>query len=299
MTTINIVTKETIDNEVMTILENAQDVGGKVYASIPIRLLAVDESYQRVEFTSEEKIADLARNFNPKLMDAPRVSAHVEEGKFYLVDGYHRTEAKKRIGDKSITCEILQDMSNDPEERRKQEADIFRNQQIWTEKPSPASLHKANMVCDNNDNIALDSLVKKYGFMYKTNKNRGRCAVNTLSGFTAALRAVRVSGRETLDDIFYVLKKSRWNEESGGLSANAISVLQGIFDYNPVLREHKKKVVKFYKKYSPKMLEVEARSKYKYRSRKVAEELFLEDLLAEVIKIDKGVHEKYHVDTAA
>ena len=297
MTTINLNNSVTMKlfNVVMA---NTIHIGNKVFALIPLDLLAVGD-YQRTDFYNKEKVTRLAANFNRNLMDPITVCAHPEEGLFYVVNGMHRKGALEILGEESVECEILQNMSNDPEERRRQEADIFRKQMADLDPISPVAMHKANIICGDKSSIMLDDAVKKYGFLYKTNNNKGRCAANTLTGFTAALRTVKISGKETLEDIFYVLKNGLWNEESGGLSALSISVLRCVFDYNPGLSENKDLLVKIYKEYPPKLLEAKARAKYEYRSAKVAEALFIEDMLAGVIAIDNGVHNKYKVDSAA
>lgn len=302
MTTINIMTKEIngkYDNEATTIMKNAQAVGkedeGKVYASIPIRLLAIDPSYQRVEYTSESKINDLARHFDPHLMEAPKVSLHAEEGKFYTVDGYHRTEVYKILGKSDITCEILQGLSNDPEKRQIQEAEIFRKQQKWTEKLTPVSLHKANMKCGDKPSIELEELVKSYGFKYRTNGNRGRCQKRTLTGFRTALDVVRSYGKEMLEDIFDVIIGAKWDGETSGLGDITITTLRNMFYYNPETREHKDEIINIMKELTPRLFEAKARARYDKRASKVATSLYLEDLLAEKIQLDKNIHSKYNV----
>ena len=278
-------------------MKNVHTIAGKVFADIPLKLLEVGD-YQRVEFSSEKKILALAANFDKNLMDPLTVVAHPEEGKFYVVNGYHRKRAVEINGkEDSVACEILQNLSDNPDVRRMEEADLFRRQTVTTEKLSPVAMHKANLICNDGPSWHLDQLVSKYGFMYKTNKNRGRCPVNTLTGFSAALEVTRVYGKEVLDDIFDVLHRTQWSMESKGLSGISISILRNIFVYDPETREAaaKETIINILREYSPKMFEAEARAKYKLRSGQVAGSLYLEDILIEKLGIADGVHQKYHV----
>lgn len=276
------------------VLKNEHTIAGKVFADIPLKLLEVGD-YQRVEFASEKKILQLAASFDKNLMDPLTVVAHPEEGKFYVINGYHRKRAVEINGkDDSIACEILQNLSDDPVVRRREEADLFRRQMETLDKLSPVAMHKANLICNDIPSWHLDQLVSKYGINYKTNLNRGRC-VNTLTGFTTALRVSKVYGKEMLDDIFYVLHKSMWTMESKGLGNVAISILRNIFVYDPETRENKDKIVEIFREISPKKFIGRATTRYETRSENVAASLYLEDLLIEELGIDDNIHKKYNV----
>ena len=295
MTTININTADDSTRELFdNCMSNAQRVGNKIFASIPLRLLEVGE-YQRVEYYDKGKVLALKENFDENLMDPLTVSPHPEEGKFYIVNGMHRKEAVEMLGEKKIECEILQGMPSDPKLRLIKEANIFRKQMEQIDKITPVAIHKANMICGDQASIDLDEVIRKHGIQYKTNKNRGRCSKNTLTGFDTSLRVVKSYGKEVLNDIFDVLIKSGWQMESSGLGDNTISAVRNIFVYDPVARENKDVIVSILRETTPKLFEADSISRYKLRGIKVAMSLYLEDIIAEKLDIDKNIHNRYHV----
>lgn len=299
MTTINL--RIPASNETMklyrTVINNAQSIGAKKFADIPLDLLAVGK-YQRVDYYDKGKVSKLAEHFNKNLMDPLTVSPHPEEGKFYIVNGMHRKEAAEINGMDTIECEILQNMPEDPFERERAEAEIFRKQEAIKDKLTPVSVHKANMICGEQASLDLDEIIKKHGILYKTNKNKGRAADNTLTGFSVSLKIVRIYGKEVLDDIYDVIIRSGWQMESCGLSNIIISVIRNLFVYDPEARENKDEIVKILRHTTPKMLQAEAISAYKLRGSQVAMSLYLEDLAALTLGIDKNIHSKYKVDVA-
>ena len=296
MTTINLRIPATMETMKLykTVVNNAQTIGAKKFADIPLELLAVGK-YQRTDYYDKGEVSKLAEHFNKNLMDPLTVSPHPEEGKFYVVNGMHRMEAAEINGYETIECEILQNLPADPFEREKEEAEIFRKQEDTKDKLTPVSVHKANMICGEQASIDLDEIVHKYGILYKTNKNRGRCADNTLTGFSTALSIVRINGKDMLDDMFDVLIKAGWQMESRGLGDQVLASLRNVFIYDPISRENKDVMVEILRSTTPKMFTAESISRYKLRGTKVAMSLFLEDLVADKIVIDKNIHSRYNV----
>ena len=276
------------------IINNAQTIGSKKFADIPLELLEIGE-YQRVDFYSKAKVNGIAANFNKNLMDPLTVSPHPEEGKFYVVNGMHRMEAAKIIGLETIECEILQGLSDIPEERLVEEADIFRKQTEGTDPMSPAAVHKANIICGDEASINLDNVVKKYGIMYKTNNRKGMCEANVLTGFSVALRTTKWRGVKMIDSIMYVLNRSMWQMETGGLSNFAISMIRNLLVYDSEIFNNLDIVTSVIREYSPRLFKAKAIAKYERRGVDVACSLYLEDLVSEVLPIDRNVHLKYNV----
>ena len=277
------------------IINNAQTVGNKKFAAIPLELLTVGE-YQRVDFYNTSKVDYLTTHFDNNLMDPLKVSPHQEEGMFYVVDGMHRLNAAKAKGTiTELECEILQHLSAIPRERLIQEADIFRSQNKGTDALTPAAVHTANLICGNQASIDLDNVVRKYKVMYKTNALRGKCNPGVLTGFSRAMAVAKTYGVEMLDSIFYVLNRSMWQMESGGLGNYPISMLRNLFYYDPETMINLELVTGILKEYSPKIFKAKALARYERRGDDVACSLFLEDLVNEVLPLDMNVHVKYAV----
>lgn len=90
-------------------MKNIQTIGKKHYAEIPTELLFADESFQRTDTCSKEKIRRLANKFDINKMDTLRVVPHAETCNFSIIDGYHRFKAAEMLGIDSVPCEVIVD----------------------------------------------------------------------------------------------------------------------------------------------------------------------------------------------
>ena len=129
----------------VTVMSNLKEIGQKKFASIPAELLFSDGRFQRTELSSEKKINSLVRNWNPDKMDALRVVAHPEEGRFSIVDGDHRFRAGKIVGMEMFPCEVIQ-FKGSVEDRLMFEATLFATQLQEVEQLSCIQKHKANLI---------------------------------------------------------------------------------------------------------------------------------------------------------
>lgn len=273
-----------------TIMGNLKQVGNKYYASISTEggFLFADERFQRAGLPSSiKKIKALASKWDIKKMDALRVVPHKEECRFSVVDGYHRLEAAKIVGETELVCEIIMDISDDPIERLVQEATLFATQKDEVDNLTPIEKHNANVLRGVKANVDLHELVTKYNIPLKKNPTHGRVKIGALAGFTAALRNIEINnGKQIMDNVFYVICNSRWNIAPGGFSANAINALASMYKLHPVnAKEITEALIEFCKPIEPDKLFASAMDKYPERRTTERNVLYLEDYLCEKLGI--------------
>lgn len=275
------------------VFSNMKRVGTKSYACIPLDMLYVDDSYQRVEMASKRKIKELADKWMPEKMDALLVVPHPEKKKFVIVNGYHRFEAAKILekrgkGIIGLECDIVLNLSEDPEERRIQEAKLFVSQEDEVDKLTPLQKHKASIVCGEQGNIVVQKVVDKYGIKLKKPTGRGLAKIGHLAGFTAALRVATVGGEQMLDDIFDVLMKSRWNLDKRGFGAQSIKSVYNVLKLHPEHRtEVKEEIVKYLLPIQPSQFFANAAAAYPERTTDERQTIHLEDVVCEALGIER------------
>ena len=76
-----------------TVINNSYSICGKRIASIPVALMAIDDSYQRVLGTTIKK---LMNSWDNNKCDFLVVS--YRDNKFYVIDGQHRYSVAKAKG---------------------------------------------------------------------------------------------------------------------------------------------------------------------------------------------------------
>ena len=285
VTNISDMSKERLFNLTM---QNCQKIGNKVFVFIPMELLFVDARFQRVSESSKTKIRNLTNCWDDNKMDALKVSVHPEANEFSIIDGYHRFTAGKTKGFNGFSCELIQGLSENPEERIIQEATLFATQNDEVDILSPVEKHKANVLRGVTENIVLQDIINKYNIPLKTNPSHGKVKIGHLAGYTCALRIAKVYGEEMLDDIFYIICESRWNIAARGLSANVITSVANMLKFHPSHREEiKSELIKYFKPIEPDKFLASAMDKYPERKEKERLSLFLEDHLCEQIGMER------------
>lgn len=285
-------TNATRENTYNLIMANTIPVGNKRYANILTDegIIFADKRIQRDNDTTraKKKIRNLAENWDINKMDALKVVPHPEEHRFSLVDGYHRLSAAIIKGEKSLVCEIITGLSDNPEERIIQEATLFATQNDEVDVLSPIERHKANVLRGIKENVIVDDLCNKYNIALKKNPSHGRTQTGQLAGFTMALQFARTAEKEILDRTFCILCESRWNIAKLGLSANTIHMVANILKLHPEYQnEICSLLIKEFTPIEPEQLFSQAYSKYPARKEKERNLLYLEDVVCENLGITR------------
>lgn len=202
----------------------AKKIGNKYMANVDISLLTVDPRFQRVDTYTPAKVRKLAAEFDSDKMDILPLSPHDEEGKFSVIDGYHRYMAAKLRGMETLPCDIIMNMPTDPAQRLKREAEIFVSQDKDTERLTPLQKHGANIILEVKANINLQKAIDKYKIKVKNLKTRSTKQVGVLTGFADAL-VIAGYGEKYIDETFRILKEAKWDLTPNGLGARQIRAI--------------------------------------------------------------------------
>ena len=262
-----------------TVESNAQKIGNKYFASIPVELLTWDDSYQRTDTRDMRKIGALARNWNPHKMSPLLVTAHREECKFCIVDGYGRYMANslRMGGTTELECEIIFDTPEDTEERRKFEASLFVKQKDEEEFLKPYQKHKACLLLGDPVAMAIEESCQKHNVIIVS--KTGQRKKGMLGSYTDAYGIARANGKDGLMFIFDTIEKLNWNEEANGYSRCVMRGLQKAYEKCVNEEVTQDKVIEMLRGTTPEKLRASAVAKYPQRNDQAATRMYIEDLL--------------------
>lgn len=160
-----------------SVLNNAYSICGKRIASVPVELMELDHTYQRVLGKTTKKL--MAEWDNDK---CDFLVASYRDNRFYIIDGQHRYSVAKAKGIYDLPCIIFTGLTQSDEALK------FAQQQDNVNKLTPYDTFKANIACGDTSirEIAIDMKIKyvcdKYNIEVKkfSNGSQGkilRCLV--------------------------------------------------------------------------------------------------------------------------
>lgn len=255
---------------------------------IPIELLAIDESYQTPERTNRgNAITKLAKNWDENKLEPIAVVPHVDECKFYVVNGYGRWQASQMQTPnyEYLYATVLLGATNmNVDERRRFESELFAYQDREVSTLKPIQIHGALMNLGNEAVIILEELRKKYKFSYLNEK--GNRAGGVLGSYSETLNIAKVKGKDCLEYIFGVCQKSAFHKKSNGYASYVVRTLKDAWSAYPEDREDTKKYLSEYLRgIDPAMLKATAIVKYPMLESRMACSLLIEDLIVENLSL--------------
>lgn len=266
-------------------IKNKFIINNQTYCVIPISLIKVDESYQRNKSCDQSNINALANNIDMNLLDPVLLSEHPEEGKFAVIDGYHRIEALNILGHKSVLARIASGLSSNPKERSVQEAEIFKNQDVRTERLTVGQKHKACVKCGIHRYVVLEECIQgrklfvdaKY-FRNMPEDEKARYADwKVLSGYTSALAiAGYTNGKELLNSVLNIIEASHWRDSANGYSSKIIRTIATILNLHDNSEFVCKAMVDYFLPMEPNEFIARAYEKYPARREKERLDILLE-----------------------
>lgn len=274
-----VVETEVMETETMlarTVMSNAYTLWGKKIADIPVDLLELDHSYQRVETGNAKKIAD---NWDDNACEFLLVS--YRNGKFYVIDGQHRMIAAKIKGIQSLPCVILVGLTKSEEARR------FSVQGMGRKKLTPNDTFKANIECGNAEykEVAIDMEIKricdKYGVtITKSNFNLDHNP-KRLRSISRSRIIVDGTGSECFEWILNTITNSHWDECIDAYEKDMLMLLKSYYiEHNHIgdLEEATEKLIKVFNKITPKTMIARAVADYSTHTKTTAMKIKLTEL---------------------
>ena len=204
-----------------TVMSNTYEICGKRIASVPVSLMEIDYSYQRVTGSTIKKLTSEWDNNKCNFL-----IASYRNNKFYIIDGQHRMTVAKAKGVSSLPCIIFTGLTVE------QEALMFGGQQKNVNKLSTYDTFKANVCCGDEtiNEIKIDMEVKricdKYGIDITGAKNI-RVGEKALRSLSTARLIVKTSPK-LFETIINIINSSNWALSSWAYSDKILCALRTV-----------------------------------------------------------------------
>lgn len=294
-----VITPETFRNNKMAydlVIKNCQTIGGKRFCYIPLDLLEIDEDYQRIFCISMDKVHALTRKWDANKCDPILVAPHPETNTFSVIDGSHRMLVAGALHMEGIVAVLADDLSDDPTERKIQEAELFSEQETNTDHLSPSHKHKAYVVRGIKKYCVLDKCIQGRRLLLNAHelKNMSKEKQDALrasdycvlTGYNAAVQAAAMTnGEETLTNIFNIIEEAGWHGATNGYGANVIVPVKSILNLHDNDPKVIKAIIGFFKPMEPDTFFAKAHAKYEGRKEKERLTMYLEEEVAKRLGI--------------
>ena len=220
-----------------TVMKNSYELWGKRIAAIPVSLLKLDESYQRILSANVKKLmAEWDESKCTFLLVSYR------DDVFYVVDGQHRLAVAKGKGIVDLPCIILTGLT------REQEALVFARQNRNVTKLNPFDTYKANIACGNKEipevftDMEISRICKKYNIevkkVYWVQNNP-----KTLRSLSRARQIVSGNGSSCFEWILNTVTSSKWNMCSEAYTKHIMIMLRNYYTENVGNLDNASKVI--------------------------------------------------------
>lgn len=259
-----------------TVMANSYTLWGKKIADIPVDLLELDHSYQRVETGNAKNIAD---NWDDNACEFLLVS--YRNGKFYVIDGQHRMIAAKIKGIESLPCVILVGLSKSEEARR------FSVQGMGRRKLTPNDTFKANIECGNIEykEVATDMEIKRICDKYGVTISKSNFNLNynpkRLRSISRSRRIIDSAGSECFEWIIDTVANSNWDECSDAYEKDMLILLKNYYvEHNRIgnLEQATEKLITVMNRVTPKEIIAQAVATYPAHTKATAMKIKLTEL---------------------
>ena len=273
-----------------TVMNTRHFVGVKEFCFIPLELLEIDDSYQRLNCINKEKIYSLVNHFDQNKCDPIQVSPHPETYTFAVTNGVHRMMCAQIRKESGIEACIMTGLSSDPEQRRIQEAALFATQTDQVDNLSASQKHNANVVRGIKKYVVLDECIKERKLVVDCKlirnlpkeKQDEMADYRVLTGYTAALAtAGLVDGKAILTNILDIIEKSAWRNSACGYSVDVIRTLQSILIMHNNDNKIINAIIDYFVHIEPKEFMAQAYAAYPSRTQKERLCILLEKEIAE------------------
>lgn len=236
--------------EIVSIGLNGKEVK-KIIALVPVSLIEVDQqAYQREE---KKHVIKMSKEWDDSQCTLLLVNYRSKEGKFYAIDGQHRTIVARILGIEYLACEIFIDLTVEEEAKR------FLYYNTGTKSLSPFDTFKANICWGEVNDTAIKQVCDKYDIAIIDRKNKKR----TLKSVTVARNIYRTGGTAALNWIFSLIKEAHWEDFKESYSADILMGLNAVYSsYMDNLSEARKNLLTFMQKSNPTEIIGLANSEY-------------------------------------
>lgn len=176
--------------------------------------LKIDDDAQRK--LNEKRAKEIAEGLIVDALGSIVVSERAD-GKRYVVDGMHRTQACKLRGLRTIKAEIHYGLS------QQQEATLFLIKNRESAKVSTIDQYRVGLTAGDALCVSVDQVLKKHGL------GLGASSTNSVGAVSAVLRVTRLYGPEVLDRALTVVEAAwgRDKESWDGVILGGVAMFLG------------------------------------------------------------------------
>lgn len=259
------------------VINNTYSICGKRIASVPVELMELDHSYQRVLGTTTKRLME---EWDDEKCDFLTVS--YRDSKFYIIDGQHRYSVAKAKGIVALPCIIFTGLTQNDEALK------FAQQQDNVNKLTPFDTFKANVACGNASipEVHVDMEIKricdKYNIEVKkfSNGSKGKI-LRCLSRARLIVGSSSYDGAACFEWIIDLLNVTNWADVSNTYIREVVCMLKGFWIDNHGNAELEKKLIKVINSTTPSMMINKAKHDYPNYSIEPAMTLCLRDMIQE------------------
>jgi len=192
-----------------TVIKNAYHVGNKLIAEVPISLMRIDDSYQRLV---QNNIKKLMRNWNDEECQALLVS--YRDGYFYIMDGQHRYVVANVKNISHLVCEIYTGLTREDEAKR------FAKQNDNITRLTTYDTFKANLVYKESTDSSIKRVCDKFNVSVKKSN-----AAKNLKSVSSARNIVRNNGEKALEWILSIIADANWEDFAQSYGGDMLEAL--------------------------------------------------------------------------
>jgi hypothetical protein len=258
-----------------TVIGNAYSICGKKIASVPVELMELDHSYQRVLGKTTKKLMEEWDNNKCNFL-----IVSFRDNKFYVIDGQHRYSVAKAKGILVLPCVIFTDLTQGDE------ALMFAQQQDNVNKLTPYDTFKANVACGNlsNHEVFVDAQIKricdKHNIEIKKfgNGSKGK-TLRCLSRARKIVGSTSYDGVACFEWIIDLLNLTNWADVSNTYIREIVLMLKDFWVDNRGNEELEKKLIKVINSTTPTLMINKAKHDYPNYGIEPAMGLCLRDLI--------------------
>lgn len=296
------------------VVDNATVQGGRKYVTIPMELLEIDETYQRIDCISMDKVKSLVAHFDINKCDPILVAPHPETCTFSVINGSHRMIAHEILKINKIGAVLADDLPAEPKARKIAEAKLFCEQNKDVDHMTPSHKHNAYVTMGIKKHIVLEEclkgrklLINKHILKNKPQEEQDRLIAEDyriLTGYTEAVRSAANSrGKELLNMIFDIIEKSGWHSVANGYSKNVIRTISSVINLHNFDPEVNKAIIDIFTPIEPNLFMANAHAEYPGRTEKERLTMWLEREVAHKLGVEpiytggdmRSVTSKYNI----
>jgi hypothetical protein len=154
----------------------------KNFSKLAIKDLLIDPAYQRE--LDEPRVDAMAKKFDESRIGVPVVSLR-KDGKFYVLDGQHRSESARRagLGDLKIMCEVHNGLS------QAEEAELFLKLNNGRKTVQAFDKYRARMTANDPVAVEFTRIVNSLGL--RIGQGQGKNTINAVLAIESAHRRNR------------------------------------------------------------------------------------------------------------